>query len=416
MELRVKSIFSHLIKKALLAVLIILITLIFAEVLLSLGLNSNIISKPERNWDFYKNTYVGDTPSCNFQDSLEAHPFFGWMIGESESCRNFVRNNKGFWDRRDLPDLKDPNFYSILVLGGSVASQFSRGSADDDHPRHWLEDELNSNFKSPNGMPFRVLSGSMGVWKMPTQINVTAMFGSSVDAVISLDGYNEMLGAYSKLPIDRPDSWTWFSVLNHSKSSNIIAALQILKKFRLLVISTPLLKELKLPFLIYDSSFRLITGGDRLSKLSDKSLPHHFSYPKNWTLEQAESANIEKWKNYLRGLRGISEGLGLKYLHFVQPIPNIGKVLTDEEKNNYHQVSAEDYLKIIVRPAESLKEKGYPLEIMTNVFENTKETVYRDAIHCGYDKDLDSLGYRIMAKSMAQSIGKFWKLKKLNSN
>ncbi|MFK5143509.1 hypothetical protein ACI4A9_28820, partial [Klebsiella pneumoniae] len=45
---------------------------------------------------------------------------------------------------------------------------------------------------SPNGKPFRVLSGANGAWSYPSQINFLSLYGDSADAVVALDGFNEL--------------------------------------------------------------------------------------------------------------------------------------------------------------------------------------------------------------------------------
>ena len=386
------------------------IAVLILEIALRASINLGVWKESSFDWNFYVNSYTGDGFECSFQEALEAHPYLGWITGPFQPCGRFVRNNRGFWDRRNIPEQKDPNFFTIIIVGGSVASQFSHGNGDDLHPRYWLEEELNKHYLSPNGKPFRVVSGAMGGWRMPTQIIATTIFGSFVDAVISLDGYNEMLNEFTGDPIDKPDTWTWFSVQNQRKGKVIIRLMRYLKTYRLLVASTPVLRDSKTLFSIFEGLIRLVS--DDHGNIGDATtLRFQFSYPENWSKKQSSDANIRKWQNYLNSLRGLTMGLGLKYAHFIQPIPSLGKVLTIEEKKYAQWIKGDEYLRAIINPAEELRNKGFPVESLAEVFINTKETVYHDEIHCGYDADLDSLGYRIMAKSMSESIGRFWNLK-----
>lgn len=365
-------------------------------------------SSPERNWHYYTNTYSGDSEECTFQDTLESHPYLGWLTGPVFPCKLFIRNNRGFWDRRDLPFKKDTKYYTVLILGGSVAGQFARGSANDTSPRYWLEEELNKRFVSPNGKPFRVLSGAMGGWRMPVQITTTAMYANSVDAIISLDGYNEALSQLHGSSIDKPDTWTWYYVQNQNRNSGAMFVIKMLKYFRIYVSRTPILKDSKALFSLYEGVQALFM---KANVGETRAVHFQFSYPKSWSRVEIDAANIQKWKSYMLALRGTAQALNLKYAHFVQPIPTIDKKLTEKEKRYAHWLNGDMYKKIIVNPALELAKSGFPVESLVSVFKDVDETVYNDEIHCGYDKDLDSLGYRIMAKSMASSLGHFWKLK-----
>ena len=57
--------------------------------------------------------------------------------------------------------------------------------------KNYFEYYLNKNFISPNGKPFKIYTGAMGGWTFPNQIMMTLMYNDRVDAIVSLDGYNE---------------------------------------------------------------------------------------------------------------------------------------------------------------------------------------------------------------------------------
>jgi hypothetical protein len=76
-----------------------------------------------------------------------------------------------------------------LLTGGSVASQLGQNNLPP--APHYLEEELNNRYVSPSGKPFLVLNGGDGAWKEPQQLILFAMYAGTVDAVLTLDGFNE---------------------------------------------------------------------------------------------------------------------------------------------------------------------------------------------------------------------------------
>ncbi|MBL7687301.1 MAG: hypothetical protein JNJ49_04660, partial [Bdellovibrionaceae bacterium] len=112
-------------------------------------------------------------------------------------------------------------------------------------------------------------------------------------------------------------------------------------------------------------------------------------------------------------LRATAESMGLKYAHFIQPIPDLDKTLSEDELKRARWITGERYLRSIVHPAEALKKQGVPVVSLTSVFRDIKETIYGDEVHCAYDERGDNRGYRIMSRFIATSLGDLWKLKPL---
>lgn len=383
------------------------------ELTLRLLIGVGALNDSGRTWDFYVNTYTGDGFKCTFQEALEIHPYLGWLTGPYLPCGRFVRNNRGFWDRRDLPYERNPELYTVMIVGGSVASQVAHGSGDDARPFNWLEDELNSRYRSPNGRPFRVVSGAMGGWRMPTQVTAAAMFGSQVDAIISIDGYNEMTNVIIDKPVDRPDAWTWYAVQNPLSGVLTIELMKVMKYVRIVISNVPVLRDSKVLFGAFEGILSLLGDGNVTVIGETEQLRNQFSYPREWTTEKAEQANIVKWQNYILSLRATAESMGLRYAHFIQPIPDLDKTLSEDELKRARWITGERYLRSIVHPAEALKKQGVPVVSLTSVFRDIKETIYGDEVHCAYDERGDNRGYRIMSRFIATSLGDLWKLKPL---
>ena len=311
--------------------------------------------------------------------------------------------------QKGYPLREGSQFFTILLVGGSVAAQLAHGSNEIKDEVHWLEDELNRRFISPNKKPFRVLSGAASGWRMPTQIVSATLYGPNVDAVVSLDGYNEADSAHAKSSIHKPDSWTWSMVQNAENGKSLKLALKFLKTYRLFVKSTPVLRDSKALFFAYEGASKVLLSNEDLRQSQAPAAKFQFSYPAEFTESQINAANIEQWKSDLLALYGITQALGLRYLHFIQPIPKLYKTLTSEELNAGHWIDGEFYKKMIVAPAVSLKKNGYPTEPLTGIYLHVKDRVYFDPIHSSMAAK--SLGYTLISQKMANHMAKYWKLK-----
>src|SRR5215475_8251301 len=138
-----------------------------------------------------QNTYVRDLTKksdCRYIDTLFPHPFLAFVHNGNPPCGIVNINNIGLFND-DYPVVKPADRYVVLLTGGSVASQLGQNFAPP--APHYLEEELNKHYVSPNGKPFLVLNGGDGAWKEPQQLILFSMYATSVDAVVTLDGYNE---------------------------------------------------------------------------------------------------------------------------------------------------------------------------------------------------------------------------------
>ncbi|MGZ3695416.1 MAG: hypothetical protein ACXWQO_14965 [Bdellovibrionota bacterium] len=169
-------------------------------------------------WRSHQNIYSsseGDgNGGCSLSDSLMPNPFFGFTHNLSLPCHPRFVSNVGLIDSHDFPLKRDPEAFSVVLVGGSVASQMAVGPSN---APSWLELSLNKKFISPNGKPFRISSGAMGAWHYPSQITFLTLYGDSMDAVVAIDGYNEVEKARFNMPIYAPDALR--GLLGHALAS-----------------------------------------------------------------------------------------------------------------------------------------------------------------------------------------------------
>jgi hypothetical protein len=138
-----------------------------------------------------QNTYVRDATkgtACRYIDNLYPHPYVAFVHHANPPCGIPWVNNVGLFGP-DFPTIKPADRYVVMLIGGSVASQLAQNQAPP-APRY-LEEELNKKYVSPNGKPWMVLNGGDGAWKEPQPFILFSLYATSVDAMISLGGFNE---------------------------------------------------------------------------------------------------------------------------------------------------------------------------------------------------------------------------------
>ncbi|MGE4081278.1 MAG: hypothetical protein AB7F22_37665, partial [Reyranella sp.] len=75
-----------------------------------------------------QNTYVRDATkgtACRYVDTLYPHPYVAFVHHANPPCGLPWVNNIGLFGS-DYPVLKDPERYTVILIGGSVASQLAQ--------------------------------------------------------------------------------------------------------------------------------------------------------------------------------------------------------------------------------------------------------------------------------------------------
>jgi hypothetical protein len=351
----------------------------------------------------YFQSYVASSENCVWEDSLTAHPYFGWVNGIVPPCINSPTNNIGMADLKDFPLIRDPNFFSVALLGGSVATQMYGDR------NVWLEKELESRYISPNGKPFRVFNGAFGAWSYPNQINFLSLYGDALDGVVALDGYNELKAR--DLPITRPNSDMFLYVSRPGNLGWRYSVFLSLRHVRTVVLSFSALRK---SFMIYLAFHRVVElAREKVEDIKERLVNKFFSFPDSWPQDQRDRWNRDKYKTYIKELKGLSEVFGIQYAHFVQPVLQIDKTLTDEEKSIVPSwFDANQYRTIFSGPSDDLRRVGVHTHSLLGVFKNERGTIYADTIHMKIDASGNSKGNEVLAKAMGEAIAVDWNLKR----
>lgn len=347
----------------------------------------------------------------SFASALTPHPYVAYVNKPPRSPDHpLAPNNYGFFNR-PFPYERDPGLFQILVSGGSVATQFAQMNRNG--PRY-LEEALNRRFLPPKGERFVVLNGALGGWRYPQQVGISAMTASAVDAVVTLDGFNEaammmrdgvlvetpgrkflmsnpgLEHGYERMVGDWLASWVYEQSLRHwwTRHSNYFC-----------LVSQGIRRAIPLA---------LEQGDDQSYLLSI------FEMPKLGTERRWRYA-VQRYADYVRFLHGACRQVGIRSAHFLQPIPGLGKQLTEQEQGYSKPLG--DRLVDIYRMMEAAMQsmaadEGVPSASLVNVFQDRTETIYADWPHCLLDRNTgESDGYRLMAEAMAAELGRLWSLR-----
>lgn len=353
------------------------------------------------------NAMLGQSPN-SYQATLVPHPFLAYV--HDRDFGEAAVGNIGLFGGRDMPLERDPESFTILVLGGSLAAQFAQPTADGERP---LEELLSERFDF-GGRRVVVLNGASGGWKQPQQLIMLSLYGDVVDAVVTLEGFNEFHSLTARR-LEYPPDFERVSPRaadpSHEFARSVLA--------RSLFDASRRSRWIDASRLAYfvTRAFRrgvvdLFESPEAPAELSVKSI---FAFPADWDPIRRARYNLASYEKYLRLVDRTADALGLQLAIFFQPVPATGKTLTPEE----HAAAASlgtDYgpaYRRMVQRLMRLSAAGLPVFDLLDVFADAGDTIYADAAHCRFDlPNHGSTGYRIMAEGIAGVLEREWHLRR----
>ena len=127
---------------------------------------------------------------CEWNDSLYPDPFVGYIYRGNSFCSFKNTNSNGFLSSEFPKSREGSDTYNILLLGASVA--FNLYAGQDLQLSGYLKNKLEKNFLGPNNKEVRLYSTAIPAWKQPQQLNSFIQYGHLFDAVLSIEGFNEL--------------------------------------------------------------------------------------------------------------------------------------------------------------------------------------------------------------------------------
>lgn len=368
---------------------------VFAKLVTSYGLDI-------QDTDYSR--YYREDPNLKLLTWVEkyrAHPYFGY---ENQSIREFEL----------LREQLTPDDFVIGVLGGSVAEKFADYAI--------REPKVLNNLK--NVIPelarknLRIINLAMGGAKQPQQFFIAAYFLESLDLVVNIDGFNDSDQA-SFLPVYPLDfpllSLRLYDRTTEGRAVGGLGRLSIwmYKALNRLPEEVPLLSQSSLYFLIWHVVHGRMYNLVRALEQSYYSLAiesHRSpSVPApDWASILEKRLNT--WKRYTTLQSDLGSRAKKPMFFFLQPNQYLknSKSLSEEESRTAFR---EDWSKSLHERMMGVKEQlndlraaNVPIFDLTGVFQNTRETVYRDT--CCH---LNSRGNEIMGKEIVQVISRYYK-------
>ena len=371
-----------------------------------------------------QNTYLRDATkgtTCRYVDTLYPHPYVGFVHHANPPCGQPWVNNIGLYGP-DYPTVRNRERFTVILSGGSVASQLAQ-NAEPPAPRY-LEEELNKRYVSPNGKPWLVLNGGDGAWKEPQSFILFSLYASSVDAVITVDGYNEhyMFFSYTEERLERP--LTNFADVNPfvaDENFGDAAIGWVMGRLAGWLAQQPLLGDSHAAYMIVRGIEAAAKGKDvfKADKTKKTTLNSIFALPSDirGNGEKVFQTQLALYQKYTRAIEAVAKDNNVKTAYFIQPVPSWGKTLTEEEKRAAGRNMTDPVLyRRIVEGMMTLRERGLAVFDLGDLLKDVTETVYADDIHFIRDTNGDSKGYRLMAKRVADDLAKSWDLKAKTAN
>jgi hypothetical protein len=348
-------------------------------------------------------------PGCSWDDSVIAHPYLGFVHHSLPPCGLQEVNEQGFEGKRDLPRYKDPRYFTILVVGTSVAEQLATYVTSDG--QIIFEQVLNQNFVSPNGKPFHVLNGAVGGTARPDANIVSLLYGDAVDGIISIDGFNEINSSRGGSALFGPAA-TYDGLIKTPYSRDYLVRSALAFEIRSFFKKTRVLNSSFLAFLIQKKAVDSLLAGmhsHSIADLKSKLYFKQFMTPPGESLEEGVLWNVEKYKLFIRANDATAKVMNVRYAHFLQPTPAFKLYLTPEEKAVPLMVTRERYQKFI-GAMNDLKKEHFPVFSLVDIYRDIKRRIYIDSVHCIWENG-DSPGYRIMANEIGKRLAGVWGIK-----
>ncbi|MEY3228996.1 MAG: hypothetical protein RLZZ536_3615, partial [Planctomycetota bacterium] len=263
------------------------------------------------------------------------HPYLGWVHNpqlsraEEMDGREVQTNSLGFRDDGEAVRRRSADVFLLGICGGSVAWNFS-----------WEAEstlrQLLSALPQLQGRRLQIVRLALPGYKQPQQLmalNYVLSLGGEFDAVLNIDGFNDgalsiLENARQKTSIAYPRSW-------HARSLVMTDPRISAEAWRLLTLraerqqlgrralQSPLrwlaLYQLWWHLRDEESRAELSRLGMQISQSNSGSFLHHGPLPEKESTEEQAVAAAELWIRSSQQMQAVCRGLGIPYLHVLQP-------------------------------------------------------------------------------------------------
>ena len=354
------------------------------------------------------------------------HPYLGWAMnpdidpGPRASDIDIPVNRLGFNDFEHGIPHRAPGRLVVAVVGGSVAWQFSV-YGEQAFRKKLQEDERFRNIE------IEIVRLAMPGYKQPQQVMALAWLlslGAEFDAVVNLDGYNEIALPVCENHLARVN--TAYPRMWHARLQNVVDPRAYAFSFRLLqaramrqesavAIRQSWWKWSAIRNLLWllrnqQLSQQIVEFGEEI-----RTHEHRFGrgFASDGPMEQfadeqelfARSAAL--WRDSSLQLQSLCLGNGATYVHFLQPNQYVEgskpmgtweREKMVEEGQLYGQAIARGY-PMLIDAGRTLLERGIAFHDLTRLFAQIEEPLYRDPF-C----HLNPRGNDLLAEAIAERL------------
>lgn len=357
------------------------------------------------------------------------HPYLGFTRNADLGQHTFLFrpapvpvNEFGFFGDSPLK-MQDPDRIHIALMGGSVATDAFLEARDR------LKAEL-SSLPEWQGKEICISSIALGGYKQPQQLmalNYFLSIGTHFDVIVNLDGFNEVVLPFVENRPAGVNPWfprSWHLYANKAMNPDDLSLVgqivfhkqrhqQLKQRF-----SQPLLRQSNIALIVWHllqqhHRANLVALESCLrSSVSQQTLSRQESGPDyTYTSEQALfDEAIHVWLRSSIQMARICEGLGIRYLHFLQPNQYVSGSKTFTENERKYAIGESDcvYRQDVEKGYPGLIAAGDKLRManvaffdLTGLFKHVQEDVYQDM--CCH---LNVYGNQLMVTEIAQTIGR----------
>jgi hypothetical protein len=342
---------------------------------------------------------------CSYVDGLFPHPYLAFVRHANPPCGSPTINKSGFYGP-EFPLGPSGETFVILLTGGSVATQL--GNLTENGLAEVLERDYDFE-----GQKVIVLNGALEAWHQPQQLINFILNVQGIDAVVTLDGYNEFFfprhPALGNAQLSLPWKLSYQALTSDGTASRIRIAAGINQRVYEAVGDHWLLSRSKLFYLVGSRTRKLVADWARKQEGAPEkatTLDSLFGFPADWDHEKRLQFNEEVYRRSFLMVDAVADRLGVLNAHFLQPVPAIGKDLTPAETQVVGNVSyGRDYQAFVDRLMR-LRDEGVPMFSLIDLYRDWKGPIYRDEIH----QEAQSEGYRFMADAIARRVAEEWKV------
>lgn len=342
------------------------------------------------------------------------HPYFGYVVDP----RAPGINPYGFFRTAPLTT-RGADRFVVVFFGGSVADQvFALG-------QQALIDTLRGDPRLAE-REIVVLSTALGGYKQPQQLLVLAellAIGAQFDVVVNLDGFNEVDGAADNVQDGvnpyYPHHWQLHArrALDRDVLGQI-GRVEAAREERAALrqrFAVPVVRHSAFLLALWDALDRRELAALRRqmvaldAALAPEQRPPQVAGPPFAFADPAEmyAEFVEVWARASLEMESLSRGMGIRYLHFLQPNQYLegSKVLSAEER----RVAWDDEVAeagrvaqaypLLIERGRQLVEQGVDFHDLTMLFRTETGDIYSDPC-CHYTKQ----GAELVARAIGEAI------------